>query len=139
MIEIDLKSRKSIYEQVVAGIKEQILTGLIAAEAKLPSVRELSKELTVNPNTIQKAFRKLEEQGYIYSVTGVGSFAHAPQDIRPDHRLLLEAQSRLRDDLRELRLLIPDDAVFNDVVAQALEEMGVSQLSPREDRRGNND
>ncbi|MFT8648966.1 MAG: GntR family transcriptional regulator [Bifidobacterium psychraerophilum] len=139
MIEIDLKSRKSIYEQVVTGIKEQILTGLIAAEAKLPSVRELSKELTVNPNTIQKAFRKLEEQGYIYSVTGVGSFAHAPQDIRPDHRLLLEAQSRLRDDLRELRLLIPDDAVFNDVVAQALEEMGVSELSPREDRRGNND
>ena len=73
MIEIDLKSRKSIYEQVMLGIKEHILAGIIAPDSKLPSVRELSKELTVNPNTIQKALRQLESQGYIYSVSGVGS------------------------------------------------------------------
>jgi GntR family transcriptional regulator len=134
MIDIDLKSRKSIYEQVVIGIKEQILSGLIVPETKLPSVRELSKELTVNPNTIQKAFRQLEEQGYIYSVAGVGSFAHAPKDIQPDARLLRESESRLRDDLRELRLLLPNDEDFSAIVSQILVDMNGSERSMRQDR-----
>jgi GntR family transcriptional regulator len=134
MIEIDLKSRRSIYEQVVMGIKEQILAGLIAPETKLPSVRELSKELTVNPNTIQKAFRQLEEQGYIYSVAGVGSFAHAAEDIRPDARLLRESESRLREDLRELRLLVPDDDNFLAIVSRMLRDLNVSEGTINQDR-----
>ena len=69
-----MKSRKSIYEQVVDNIKELIVTGILSAESKLPSVRELSKTLTVNPNTGQKAYRELEHQGYIYTVTGLGCF-----------------------------------------------------------------
>jgi GntR family transcriptional regulator len=89
----------------------------------------LSKELTVNPNTIQKAFRQLEEQGYIYSVAGVGSFAHAPKDIRPDARLLREATSRLSEDLHELRLLVPDDAELADLVARLLADVRASGRS----------
>ena len=72
MFQVDMKSRKSIYEQVVDNIKELIVTGILSAESKLPSVRELSKTLTVNPNTVQKAYRELEHQGYIYTVTGLG-------------------------------------------------------------------
>ena len=74
MFELDLKSRKSIYEQIVDGIKEMIVAGIYKADDKLPSVRELAGELTVNPNTIQKAFRSLEQQGWIYMVTGRGCF-----------------------------------------------------------------
>ena len=55
MFQLDLKSRKSIYEQVVDNVKELIMAGVLSKEEKLPSVRELSKILTVNPNTIQKA------------------------------------------------------------------------------------
>ena len=66
MFQLDLKSRKSIYEQVVDNVKELIITGVLKAESKLPSVRELSRTLTVNPNTIQKAYRELEHQGFIY-------------------------------------------------------------------------
>ena len=63
MLQLDLKSRKSIYEQVMDQLKEQIMTGQMATGEKLPSVRELSKSITVNPNTVQKAYRELERQG----------------------------------------------------------------------------
>ena len=66
MLQLDLKSRKSIYEQVMDQLKEQIMTGQMATGEKLPSVRELSKSITVNPNTVQKAYRELERQGYVY-------------------------------------------------------------------------
>ena len=74
MIRIDLKNRKSIYEQIVDGFKEEIVSGALAPGDQLPSVRDLSARLTVNPNTIQKAFRTLEAQGFIYPVAGRGNF-----------------------------------------------------------------
>ena len=74
MIRLDLRSKKSIYEQIVDGFKEEIVTGQLSPGDQLPSVRDLSARLTVNPNTIQKAFRALENQGYIYPVAGRGNF-----------------------------------------------------------------
>ena len=67
MFQLDLKSRKSIYEQVVDNLKEMIISGVLKSGEKLPSVRELSRMLTVNPNTVQKAYRELERQGYVYT------------------------------------------------------------------------
>lgn len=63
-----------IYEQLVEKIKELIVNKVMKDDEQLPSVRELAQELTVNPNTIQKAYRELERLGYIYSVQGKGSF-----------------------------------------------------------------
>lgn len=74
MLNIDYKDKSSIYEQIVSGIKEQIVSGVYGANHQLPSVRELSLSLTVNPNTVQKAYRHLEQEGYIYSVRGKGCF-----------------------------------------------------------------
>ena len=74
MITLDLKSRKSIYEQIVDGFKELIISGDMKAGERLPSVRELSAQLTVNPNTIQKAYAALESQGWIYTVSGRGCY-----------------------------------------------------------------
>ena len=62
MFQLDLKSKKSIYEQITDGCKEYIISGVLKAGDKLPSVRELSSILTVNPNTIQKAYGYLEAQ-----------------------------------------------------------------------------
>ena len=70
MFQLDLKSRKSIYEQVIDNLKELIMTRVLSTDEKLPSVRELSKEITVNPNTVQKAYRELERQGYVYKRSG---------------------------------------------------------------------
>lgn len=74
MFELDLKSRVPIYEQLVEKIKELIIKEVLKENDQLPSVRALSNDLTINPNTIQKAYRELENQGYIYSIPGKGNF-----------------------------------------------------------------
>lgn len=105
MFQLDLKSRKSIYEQVIDNIKEFIISGILAPEEKLPSVRELSRTLTVNPNTVQKAYRELERQGYLYSVSGLGSFV-APREHRKfDEEKLRKSKETIGRELRELRYL----------------------------------
>ena len=74
MFELDFRSRIPIYEQLVDKIIELIINNVLKPDEQLPSVRVLASELTINPNTIQKAYRELEYQGYIYSVPGKGSF-----------------------------------------------------------------
>ncbi|AHV95858.1 GntR family transcriptional regulator [Paenibacillus sabinae] len=79
MFELDVRSRRPIYEQLTDKIKELILYGILRSDEQLPSVRTLSAQLTVNPNTIQKAYRELEREGYIYSRPGKGSFVSPAQ------------------------------------------------------------
>lgn len=74
MFELDLRSRLPIYEQLVEKLKELIITEVLKTDEQLPSVRTLASQLTINPNTIQKAYRELERQGYVYSIPGKGSF-----------------------------------------------------------------
>lgn len=74
MFDLDLRSRLPIYEQLVEKLKELIISEVLKTDEKLPSVRTLASQLTINPNTIQKAYRELERQGYIYSIPGKGSF-----------------------------------------------------------------
>nr|WP_308743573.1 GntR family transcriptional regulator [uncultured Anaerosporobacter sp.] len=81
MIVIDYKDRRPIYEQVVERFQELILKGALPADTKLPSVRNLAMELSINPNTIQRAYATLEQKGYIYSVKGKGSFIAGDVDL----------------------------------------------------------
>ncbi|WP_409276064.1 GntR family transcriptional regulator [Neobacillus sp. SCS-31] len=76
MFDLDLRSRKPIYEQLVEKLKELIVNEVLKPDEQLPSVRTLAQELTINPNTIQKAYRELEIQGFIYSLKGKGSFVN---------------------------------------------------------------
>ena len=81
MIQLNYRDSKSIYEQIKDGLKRLIITGAIAPDEKMPSVRELASQLAINPNTIAKAIRELEQEGYIYTITGRGSFAADRKDI----------------------------------------------------------
>ncbi len=74
MFNIDKQSRTPIYEQLISSIEESILHGLLPSETKIPSVRELSAQIGVNPNTIQKAYSDLEARGITHSVPGIGRF-----------------------------------------------------------------
>lgn len=74
MLVIDKFSRKPIYEQVIEGIERDIITGILSEKEQLPSIRELSAMLSVNPNTIQKAFQELDRNGVIVSGQGRGCF-----------------------------------------------------------------
>src|SRR5574342_440585 len=82
MFELDVRSRKPIYEQLVDQLKELIITEVMKENEKIPSVRVLAKELTINPNTIQKAFRQLETEGFIYTLPGKGSFVSPVNEVR---------------------------------------------------------
>jgi len=77
MFELDLRSRAPIYEQLVEKIKELIINNVLKPDEQLPTVRVLAGELTVNPNTVQKAYRELEHLGFIYSLPGKGNFVKA--------------------------------------------------------------
>jgi len=122
MFQLDLKSRKTIYEQVVDNLKELMIAGVLKPDEKLPSVRDLSKVLTVNPNTIQKAYRELEAQGYIYTVTGLGTFVAANKEKILNLDLLKEIKERLRNDIRELLFLGLSYEETQQMLYQLLEE-----------------
>ena len=75
MIELNYRDSRPIYEQVKDGLRRLVVTGAISPGDKLPSVRQMAAALAINPNTIQRAYEALEQEGYVYSVPGKGSFA----------------------------------------------------------------
>lgn len=92
MFQLDFRSRMPIYEQLIEKFKECIINNILKADEKLPSVRELAKQLSVNPNTIQKAYRELERQGFIYSIKGKGSFVHKIQEEMISEKLKIKEE-----------------------------------------------
>lgn len=87
MINLDYKDKRTLHEQIEDGIKELIINGIMLPDEQLPSVRELSVSLTVNPNTVQKAYKQLEADGFIYSVQGKGNFVSSVQAVKDDKKL----------------------------------------------------
>jgi GntR family transcriptional regulator len=81
MININYRNPSPIYEQVKDSIRRLIIAGVLSPGDKLASVRELAAQLAINPNTIQRAYRELEAEGYIYSVPGKGSFAAERREV----------------------------------------------------------
>lgn len=118
MFQLDLKSRKSIYQQVMDNLKELIMTGSLKNGDKLPSVRDLSKQITVNPNTVQKAYKELERQGYIYTTTGVGTFVSDISKISVDVGELSKLKDKLIDTFKQILFLGLD---FNSAKALVME------------------
>ena len=76
MININFRDSRPIYEQVKTALRKLIVSGAMPPDEKLPSVRELAAQLVINPNTIQRAYRELEAEGYIISKPGKGSYAN---------------------------------------------------------------
>lgn len=126
MINLDYKSGTTLHEQIEAEIKQLIISGALAPDEQLPSVRELSISLTVNPNTVQRAYKQLEQDGFIYSIKGKGSFvARASRDS--GKKLREEALAALSDLSRELAFLGEDRerliAVINDAYSEREEAL----------------
>jgi len=101
VFDIDVKSRVPIYEQLTENVKRLIIQGVLTPGEQLPSVRSLAQELTINPNTIQKAYRELEREGYVISRPGKGSFVNDMTDMMNDERIstLTEEVERLIKEL----------------------------------------
>ena len=82
MISLDYRSGQPLYRQVMEGYKRLILSGAIGENERLPSVRELASMLAINPNTIQRAYRELENEGYVGSSPGKGVYAIGGDELR---------------------------------------------------------
>ncbi len=81
MIQLNYRDARPIYEQVKDGFRSMIIRGELRQDVKLPSVRELASSLDINPNTIQRAYRELEQEGYVYTVPGRGSFVVGRSEV----------------------------------------------------------
>lgn len=89
MISLDLQSRVPIYEQIYNGITRLCITGILMADEKLPSIRSLAIDLGINPNTVQKAYQQLEQDGYVYSIEGRGCFVNPLNKVESEEYLHL--------------------------------------------------
>ena len=103
MIHLNYRDARPIYTQITDGYREQILAGVLQSGDKLPSVRELATQLTINPNTIQRSYRELEMQGWITSVPGKGCFVcGVPGGMQTEEQKLLKEFDRVAGQLQAL-------------------------------------
>ena len=118
MVQVDFRSRVPIYEQLVEKYKELIIKSVLVEDEKLPSVRALSKELGVNPNTIQKAYRELERQEYIYSIKGKGSYVMVRQDRKNN-----EEKNKIKSELKKVMTQAMYSGITFDEIKNIIDEV----------------
>ncbi len=113
MIALDFRDSRPIYEQIVEKISDLAARGILEANSQLPSVRQMALELSINPNTIQRAYSELEKKEIIYSLKGKGNFISS--DIS---RIKSQRQEKILKDLRNISL----DAYALGVCSELLKE-----------------
>lgn len=118
IITIDLKNPQPIYEQVRDGLKNLIIRGILEADEKIPSVREMAQNLAINPNTIQKAYRDLESQGFVYQVPGKGTFV-AARTSGSNPAKIEQLRQEVLERVRELIYL----GISKDEIRQAIDDL----------------
>lgn len=115
MFQIDPMSRQAVYEQLIEQMERFILSGILKTGDQIPSVRSLSVDLSVNPNTIQKAYSQMDARGMIYSVPGKGCF------ISPD---ALERLSKAKmEKMKDFEILIQELALAGITQEQLIESI----------------
>lgn len=111
MLHIDYRDSRPLYEQIVDGFARLAISGVLASDTQMPSVRQLAMELSINPNTIQRAYTELEKRGVTYSIKGRGSFI-SPDCVSLRRSRLTELETSLRHLAQEARQLGADDATL---------------------------
>ena len=113
MLHLDYRDNRPIHQQVRDGLRRLMVSGVLQPGDQLPSVRKLATELAINPNTIQRAYNELEQEGYIYSVAGKGSFVSGTADADAVRRETLRADvKKLLNELRYLGVTEADAAAL---------------------------
>ncbi len=115
MFVVDVMSRVPVYEQIIKQVEEQVLTGILKEGDKLPSVRSLSVKLSINPNTIQKAYTELDRRQLIITVPGKGSFI-SEKAIKVVGANSREKMTELNKIIRELALAgVTKEEIINNI------------------------
>ncbi len=118
LFEIDLRSNKPIYEQIVTQVKEMVLTGYLRPGDAMPSIRAVSREAMVNPNTVARAYQDLERLGLIETVVGRGTFIkEQPTPFYPPSELN-KTLDKLKSPIMEMKLMgLTNDSIVTHVEA----------------------
>ena len=121
MFRIDNQSRQAVYEQIVLQVEKYVLSGILTSGDKMPSVRKLSVELNVNPNTVQRAYTELERAGVIITAPGRGAFVSdsGTAVLREERRK--EYLKKLEEVLAELKVSRVDKKQIIAIVEKAFE------------------
>ncbi len=114
MIQIDNNNPKAIYEQICDEFTRLIISKVLKPDEKLPSVRELASMIRINPNTIQKAYKNLEENNYIYTVKGIGNFVKSADELR--NILIINMEEKLDGAIKSMKDMgLKDDYIIKKV------------------------
>lgn len=119
MISVNYRDPLPIYEQIKLKLKQLMLSGTYTPDTKLPSVRELATQLAINPNTIQRAYRELEAEGYIVSIPGKGSY---PVDTE---LLKVKTLGQLYAEFDNIAAKLNSLGISNELLAERLEKGGI--------------
>lgn len=116
MIILDYKDARPLYEQIVEKFQTLILKGVLEPNTKLPSVRSLAVELSINPNTIQRAYSELERLGFVYTVKGRGNFVSMDEHLK-DYK-----KKQLKEKMKDLITEARSFGISDKELAEWLEE-----------------
>ena len=119
MFQLNYRDTRPIYEQIKLKLKQLMLSGTYTPDTKLPSVRELATQLAINPNTIQRAYRELEAEGYIVSIPGKGSY---PVDTE---LLKVKTLGQLYAEFDNIAAKLNSLGISNELLAERLEKGGI--------------
>jgi GntR family transcriptional regulator len=133
ILNLDPRSNTPIWEQVVHQIKELILKEILQPEDKLPSVRELSGTLLINPNTVSKAYQELERQGIIETLRGKGTFVSAFITPRADEQKITEMKQQIKQLVIEASYLGIDQQTLAEWIKKFSAELGGSNKHVKND------
>lgn len=117
MIILDYNDKRPIYEQIVDKLQILIANGVLEANSKLPSVRSMAVELSINPNTIQRAYSELERGGFIYSVKGRGNF------VRADEHLKEKQQKKLLGALEKQLISCREQGITREIIISSVDKV----------------
>jgi transcriptional regulator, GntR family len=131
---IDPRSSTPIYEQIINGVKESIIKGVLQPGDKLPSVRELAAMLTTNPNTVSKAYGELERMKIIETLRGKGTFVS--MDYKP--KLEEDKMLKLKDDLKKVLMDAHYMGIKKSEIKKILDEL-YNELKGDEERSNINE
>lgn len=114
MILLDYRDKRPIYEQIVEKMEQLIVSGGLEPLTKMPSVRSLAIELSVNPNTVQRAYAQLEQDGYLYTISGRGSFVTDASEWRENR------QGKILQEWQDITLKAKEAGLTEEQLAEKL-------------------
>lgn len=123
MLTINPTGNAPIYQQIIDQVREKVLIGLLRPGDRMPSVRELATMLTINPNTIQKAYQELERQKILVTVRGRGTFVSQENKGRQDVEQLENLEEYLRKGIIDARYLGLSQRQIHDLIGKLFNEL----------------